>query len=95
MVWSGESEVMGSWKMIDTAPPRSRRIRRLSGFEGSYIHFGQALAPEMDGAGADGGGAGQNAHDRLRRHRFAGTRFPDQGHGPPREERRRTLRPRP
>ena len=31
MVWSGESEVIGSWKMIDTAPPRSRRIRRLSG----------------------------------------------------------------
>ena len=30
-VCSGESEVIGSWKMIETAPPRSRRIRRLSG----------------------------------------------------------------
>ncbi len=30
MVWSGDSEVIGSWKMIEMRPPRIARILRLS-----------------------------------------------------------------
>ena len=77
-MWSGEKEVIGSWKIM---PMRLPRIA-LNSFERGDSAARSTLPPtllvEQDLAAGDVRGARQDAEDRLRGDGLARTRFADQ-----------------
>ena len=80
IVCSGDSEVIGSWKILPMRLPRSARISGPS--RGSFrMSVGRAgrLRDRRTGCGPlTRRRARQDAHDRLADHRFAGAGFADQ-----------------
>ena len=76
-VCTGESEVMGSWNMIDIRPPRIARMASLSGLNAAiFVISDRPARPASHGVGVDiedfaaldAGRLGQDAHDRLADH---------------------------
>ena len=75
MVWTGLSEVIGSWKIIDILLPRS--LRRSSADKPQHV----AVA-EQDRLGLDlAGRARHQPHDRERGDALAAAGFADQADG--------------
>ena len=75
MVWTGLSEVIGSWKIIDILPPRSLR-------RSSADSVSRSRPSNMHRLGLDlARRARHQAHDRERRHALAAAGFADQADG--------------
>ena len=81
MVWSGDSEVIGSWKMIEMRPPRIERISAVRVQLRDVDGLGELRVGEQDLALGDPRRSGQDAHDGLRHHRLARSGLADQRHG--------------
>ena len=97
IVCSGDSEVIGSWKMIEMRPPRiaahpaAVRVKL-----GDVDGLGRSSrVGEQDLAAGDPAGARQDAHDRLADHRLARSGFADQRHGAARPDPERDTAHRP
>ena len=75
IVWTGLSEVIGSWKIIDILPPRS--VRRSSGERPSRSRPSNRTASPSTVPG----GLGDQPHDRERGHALAAAGFADQPDG--------------
>ena len=75
MVWTGLSEVIGSWKIIDILLPRS--LRRSSADSVSTSRSAEQHRLGLDLARR----ARHQAHDRERRHALAAAGFADQADG--------------
>ena len=80
MVWTGENEVIGSWKIIAASPPRMARSSRLPLGERDDVDGGAAGVVEQDPAGG-AGAARRDPEDRLRGHGLAAARFADEPEG--------------
>ena len=77
IVCSGDSDTIGSWKIIEMWRPRIRRILRPSGASRTMStgRLRRARRREQDLARRDRCRAWQDPHDRLRRHGLAGAGF--------------------
>ncbi len=75
IVWTGLSEVIGSWKIIDILPPR--RLRRSSAERPSTSRPSNRIGIGLDLAGR----ARHQAHDRERGHALAAAGFAHQPDG--------------
>ena len=81
IVWTGENAVIGSWKIMEIAPPRIARIWRPSAARvarstGTPPSSEKRMTPRLDP-----GPRGQDPHDGLGQDALAGPRLPDDRHG--------------
>ncbi len=82
MLWTGESDDIGSWKIMPMRPPRRRPDLRPVAPQARDVDRCRVAAGirEQDLPAQDQAVAGQQAHHALRNDRLAGSGLPDQRH---------------